>query len=74
MSVLLEHDRQRTVQSHLDELTWRTTLVFATIATLTLVWSVYVDDVLDIVLTALKPCVGDCLNVYDPAQWSAVRW
>ena len=74
MSVLLEHDRQRTVQSHLDELTWRTTLVFATIATLTLAWSVYVDDVLDIVLTALKPCFGDCLNVYDPAQWSAVRW
>ena len=74
MSVLLEHDRQRTVQAHLDELTWRTTLVFATIATLTVVWSLYVDDVLNTVLNTLKPCIGDCLNVYDPAQWSAVRW
>jgi Sec-independent protein secretion pathway component TatC len=48
--------------------------VFATIATLTLAWSLYVDDFLETVLTALKPCAGDCLNVYDPAQWSAVRW
>ena len=74
MSVLLEQDRNRALQSHLDELTWRTTLVFAAVVTLTLVWSYFVDDVLDELLTMLKPCAGDCLNVYDPAQWSAVRW
>ena len=74
MSVLLEHDKQRSVQSHLDELTWRTTLVFASIALLTVVWSFTVDAFLEKVLNTLKPCVGDCLNVYDPAQWSAVRW
>ena len=74
MSVLLEHDNQRSVQSHLDELTWRTTLVFASIALLTVVWSFTVDAFLEKVLNTLKPCVGDCLNVYDPAQWSAVRW
>ena len=74
MAVLLEQDLQQPVQVHLNELTWRTTVVFATVSLLTLAWSVMVDDVLDIVLENLKPCPGECLNVYDPAQWSAVRW
>ena len=74
MAVLLEQDLQRPVQVHLNELTWRTTVVFATVSLFTLAWSVMVDDVLDIVLQNLKPCPGECLNVYDPAQWSAVRW
>ena len=74
MAVLLEQDLQQPVQVHLNELTWRTTVVFATVSLLTLAWSVIVDDVLDIVLENLKPCPGECLNVYDPAQWSAVRW
>jgi len=29
---------------------------------------------LHLALISLQPCPGDCLNVYDPAQWSAVRW
>ena len=74
MAVLLEQDLQQPVQVHLNELTWRTTVVFATVSLFTLAWSVMVDDVLDIVLQNLKPCPGECLNVYDPAQWSAVRW
>lgn len=74
MSVLLEQDKNRALQSHLDELTWRTTLLFSAVVILTLAWSYFVDDVLDGLLTMLKPCEGDCLNVYDPAQWSAVRW
>ena len=74
MAVLLEQDLQQPVQVHLNELTWRTTVVFATVSLLTLAWSIIVDDVLDIVLENLKPCPGECLNVYDPAQWSAVRW
>ena len=74
MAVLLEQDLQQPVQVHLNELTWRTTVVFATVSILTLAWSIMVDNVLDIVLENLKPCPGECLNVYDPAQWSAVRW
>ena len=74
MTVLLEHDRRRPVQEHLDELTWRTTVLFTSIAVLTVAWSFVVNDVLDHMLDLLTPCVDDCLNVYDPAQWSAVRW
>ena len=74
MSVLLEHDNLRPVQSHLDELTWRTTLIFAAVAFFTVAWSFYVDSLLGGLLATLQPCSGDCLNVYDPAQWSAVRW
>lgn len=74
MSVLLEQDRRRPVQDHFDELTWRTTVLFASVALMTVVWSFAVDDVLAHLLGLLKPCAGDCLNVYDPAQWSAVRW
>jgi len=74
MAVLLEQDLQQPVQVHLNELTWRTTVVFATVSLLTLAWSIMVDEVLDIVLQNLKPCPGACLNVYDPAKWSAVRW
>ena len=58
----------------LNEFTWRVTVLFASIALLTAVWVMVVDDVLDSILQNLKPCGGDCLNVYDPAQWSAVRW
>ena len=74
MTVLLEHDRRRPVQEHLDELTWRTTVLFTSIAVLTVAWSFVVNDVLDHMMDLLKPCADDCLNVYDPAQWSAVRW
>ena len=74
MAVLLDQDQDQPVQVHLNELTWRGTILFTSIALLTIVWIFMVDDVLDTILERLKPCVGDCLNVYDPAQWSAVRW
>ena len=74
MAVLLEQDREQPVQAHLDELTWRTTVLFTAVAVLTLAWSTVVNDVLHLALISLQPCPGDCLNVYDPAQWSAVRW
>ena len=70
----MEQDRRRPVQDHFDELTWRTTVLFASVALMTVVWSFAVDEVLAHLLGLLKPCAGDCLNVYDPAQWSAVRW
>ena len=74
MAVLLESDRNTPAQGHLDELAARTTVVFVVTGFLTVAWSFYVDDVLVALMETLQPCVGDCLNVYDPAQWSAVRW
>lgn len=74
MTILLESDKDTAIQSHLNELSKRTILVFITIATLTLIWSFSVDELLRDFLAMLHPCQGDCLNVYDPAQWSAIRW
>ena len=74
MTILLESDKDAAIQSHLDELSKRTILIFVTIVTLTLIWSFSVDELLQDFLAMLHPCQGDCLNVYDPAQWSAIRW
>ena len=74
MTILLESDRDAAVQSHLDELSKRAMVVFITVASLTVIWSFSVDELLRNFLAVLHPCEGECLNVYDPAQWSAVRW
>ena len=74
MTILLESDKDTAIQTHLNELSKRTMLIFITIATLTLVWSFSIDELLRDFLAMLHPCQGDCLNVYDPAQWSAIRW
>ena len=74
MSLQLERDSRTHVQSHLDELTSRVTLVFALIAATTLLFSTQIDGWLDALLAAIDPCETECLNLYDPARWSAVRW
>ena len=74
MTILLGSDRNAAPQDHLDELTARVTVLFVSTLLLTLVWSMYVDDVLQRLLTMLEPCPVECMNVYEPAQWSAVRW
>ena len=74
MTILLESDRFDAPQSHLDELSIRVTIVFLFVGGLTLVWSFSVDQVLQSLVQHLQPCQGECMNVYDPAQWSAVRW
>lgn len=74
MSILLDSDATTHPQTHLDELSLRVTVWFLVTAVLTLVWSLYVDSVLEHLLRILTPCNGPCMNVYDPAQWSAVRW
>ncbi|RJU88251.1 MAG: hypothetical protein DWC07_08260 [Candidatus Poseidoniales archaeon] len=74
MSVLLDADRNTAPQSHIDELTRRVTLVFLVVAALTLMWFTQVDRVLSALMDHLAPCAGDCLNIYEPAQWSVVRW
>ena len=74
MTILLESDRFDAPQSHLDELSIRVTIVFLFVGSLTLLLSFYVDEVLRSLVEHLQPCQGACMNVYDPAQWSAVRW
>ena len=74
MSLQLEQDKQSPVQEHLNELTARVTLLmfFSTIATVA--WLTQVDAILDAILRHLNPCDSGCLNLFDPARWSAVRW
>lgn len=74
MSLQLERDQRAHLQAHLDELTGRVTLIFAAIVVVTLVVSTQIDAWLDLLLTKIDPCNNDCLNLYDPARWSAVRW
>jgi sec-independent protein translocase protein TatC len=74
MSILLDTDASSNPQTHLDELSLRVSVWFIAVAALTLVWSLFVDSVLDSLLSRLSPCIGACMNVYDPAEWSAIRW
>ncbi|MDE0857889.1 MAG: twin-arginine translocase subunit TatC [Candidatus Poseidoniaceae archaeon] len=74
MSLLLERDNEAELQSHLDELTGRVTLLFAVIIGLTLLCVTQIDGWLDQLLMLIDPCSNACLNLYDPARWSAVRW
>ena len=54
MIVLLDQDRLQPVQVHLNELTRRVTVLFASIALLTAVWVMVVDEVLDTILLNLE--------------------
>ncbi len=74
MSFQLEYDSSSHVQEHLNELTARVTLTLFLASVATLVWITQVDVLLDKLLNQLNPCQGDCLNLFDPAKWSAVRW
>jgi len=74
MSVLLETDTEQAIQSHLDELTLRTTILFVSVSLLTLAWSFVIDDLFMMFLNHIQPCAESCLNLYQPAQWSAIRW
>ncbi|RJU82852.1 MAG: hypothetical protein DWC09_01065 [Candidatus Poseidoniales archaeon] len=74
MSLQLELDHDRHVQEHLNELTSRTTLVFFLATVFTVGWLTQIDQILNVLLNRLNPCDAGCLNLYDPARWSAVRW
>ncbi|MBT5843996.1 MAG: hypothetical protein HOH79_03305 [Euryarchaeota archaeon] len=74
MSLQLEHDRQSPVQEHFNELTARVTLLLFVTTLATLAWLTQVDAFLDALLRHLNPCDEGCLNLYDPARWSAIRW
>lgn len=74
MSVLLESDTDTTLQSHLDELTIRTTILFVSVCMMALAWYTIIDSTLASLMDILQPCSDACLNIYEPAQWSVVRW
>ena len=74
MSLNLEYDNQSHVQEHLNELTARVTLVLFLSSLFTIFWLYQIDSMLDSALRYLNPCSEGCLNLYDPARWSAVRW
>ena len=74
MSLQLEHDQRSPVQEHLNELTARVTLLLFLSTLSTIAWLTQVDAILDAVLQHLNPCEKGCLNLFDPAKWSAVRW
>ena len=74
MSLQLEHDQRSPVQEHLNELTARVTLLLFLSTLSTIAWLTQVDAILDAVLRYLNPCETGCLNLFDPAKWSAVRW
>lgn len=74
MVVDIEGDVTAPVQHHLDDLTSRATLVFFALTVVSILWLTQIDELLHRVLSILNPCDDDCLNLYDPAEWSAVRW
>lgn len=74
MSVLLESDTDASLQSHLDELTLRTTILFISVCLMSLMWYTTIDSTLATLMNHLQPCSQACLNIYEPAQWSVVRW
>jgi len=74
MSVLLESDTDTSLQSHLDELTLRTTIFFISVSLMSLIWYTMIDSTLAYLMGILQPCSESCLNIYEPAQWSVVRW
>jgi len=74
MSLLLETDKDNTVNSHVDEFTNRMTLVIVSALIFTAIWMNWIDSILTQLLQIMQPCSSGCLNLYDPARWSAVRW
>jgi len=74
MSLLLETDKDNTVNSHVDEFSNRMTLVLVSSLMFTAIWMNWIDSILTQLLQIMQPCASDCLNLYDPARWSAVRW
>ena len=74
MSLQLEQDQQSPVQEHLNELTARVTLLLFMTTLATVGWITQVDAILDTILRSLNPCEAGCLNLFDPARWSALRW
>ena len=71
----LSGDSERPISSHLDELTGRAGLLLFALMAASLLWMWWIDDVLGKYLQLLSPCsIDECLSVYAPAEWVAMRW
>jgi len=74
MSVLIDTDSQRNVQYHLDELSLRLTVLFVTCVVFTIFWERIIDEIMMVFLDHVNPCKTACMNLFDPAEWSYLRW
>ena len=74
MSFLTDDDIDAPIQSHFDELTLRFTILFISALLCIFLWSVFIDDILQKIVTFFSVCDDACLNIYDPTQWSRIRW
>lgn len=70
----LSDDDSSPIQSHLDELSRRLTMVVILWLILTAIWSLSIDQILHTILTRLDPCAENCVNIFAPDEWAATRW
>ncbi|MEK9730193.1 MAG: twin-arginine translocase subunit TatC [Candidatus Poseidoniales archaeon] len=74
MSFLSDDDVDEQVYAHFDELALRVTIIFVSAMLCIGIWSMYIDDVLYRLIQFFTVCTSSCLNIYDPTQWSRIRW
>ena len=70
----LADDEDIPLEYHLSEFSYRASLLLLLIAILTVVWSFQIDSILTYAMLVLDPCVDSCMNVFEPAEWTALRW
>jgi len=70
----LADDEDVPLEHHLSEFSYRASLLLLLIAVLTVVWSFQIDSILTYTMRILDPCSDSCMNVFEPAEWTALRW
>ncbi len=70
----LADDEDVPLEHHLSEFSYRASLLLLLIAILTVVWSFQIDSILTYTMCVLDPCSYSCMNVFEPAEWTALRW
>ena len=70
----LADDEDVPIENHLSEFSYRASILLLLIAILTVVWSLKIDSILTFSMSILDPCINSCMNVFEPAEWTALRW
>ena len=70
----LANDEEVPIENHLGEFSYRASILLLLIAILTVVWSLKIDSILTYSMNILDPCIDSCMNVFEPAEWTALRW
>ncbi len=70
----LADDDDVPIENHLSEFSYRASVLLLLIAILTVVWSFQIDSILTYSMGVLDPCLDSCMNVFEPAEWTALRW